>query len=267
METDKYLLRVRNVSKYFEMPAGAKNHALEDINMLVKYPEENGQVISILAPFGSGKTTLLRIIAGLEKPSSGEIIFKNKNYTPSFQKIIYIPEKPSSFPWLNVKQNLAFVSEINEKNDVEKNTGEIISLVGLNGYENHFPHNDSIGFRFRISLARALVVKPDVILIDDSLKKLDFETKEEIYHIINSAAVKLNTSFIYATTNISSAVKLSDSIFIMEKDPGFIFHELKIKKDYGKRLELTAGNFSAVKNEIEALFKSKNLVDEISFTI
>ncbi|MGB8318906.1 MAG: ATP-binding cassette domain-containing protein, partial [Ignavibacteriaceae bacterium] len=81
METDKYLLRVRNVSKYFEMPAGAKNHALEDINMLVKYPEENGQVISILAPFGSGKTTLLRIIAGLEKPSSGEIIFKNKNYT------------------------------------------------------------------------------------------------------------------------------------------------------------------------------------------
>ncbi|MGB8320612.1 MAG: hypothetical protein WCE54_20945, partial [Ignavibacteriaceae bacterium] len=174
---------------------------------------------------------------------------------------------PSSFPWLNVKQNLAFVSEINEKNDVEKNTGEIISLVGLNGYENHFPHNDSIGFRFRISLARALVVKPDVILIDDSLKKLDFETKEEIYHIINSAAVKLNTSFIYATTSISSAVKLSDSIFIMEKDPGFIFHELKIKKDYGKRLELTAGNFSAVKNEIEALFKSKNLVDEISFTI
>jgi ABC-type nitrate/sulfonate/bicarbonate transport system ATPase subunit len=267
LETDKYLLQVKNVSKYFEMPAGAKKHVLENINMSVKYSGENGQIISILAPFGSGKTTLLRIIAGLAKPSSGEIRYNEKIYNNSIQKIIYISEKSSSFPWFNVKQNLSFASEINKKNNVEKNIGETISLVGLTGYENHFPHNDSIGFRFRISLARALVVKPELILIDDSIKKLDIETKEEIYRLINNVAVKLNINFIIATTNISSAIKLSDSIFMMKKEPGFIFNELKLRKEPGKRLELTSNEFSVVKKEIEALFKSKNLVDEISFTV
>ncbi|MEJ2615322.1 MAG: ATP-binding cassette domain-containing protein [Ignavibacteriaceae bacterium] len=267
METEQYLLQVKNISKYFGMPAGAKNHVLGDINFSIKYSEEKGQVISILAPFGSGKTTLLRIIAGLEKPSSGEIIFIEKSYSPSLQKIIYIPEKPSSFPWFNVKQNIIFASEIIGKNKVEENINDIIALVGLTGYENHFPHNDSLGFRFRISLARALVVKPDLILIDDSIKKLDFETKEEIYHLINNVAEKLNINFIIATTNISSAIKLSDLIFMMKKDPGFIFHKLKLKKEPGKRLKLTADEFSVIKKEIEALFKSKNLGDEISFTV
>ena len=266
METEKYLLQVKNVTKYFEMPAGAKRHVLEDINISVKYPGENGQIISILAPFGAGKTTLLRIIAGLEKPTSGEVKYSEQNYTPSLQKIIYIPEKPSSFPWFNVRQNLTFAFEINDKNNTD-NITEILSLVGLTGYENHFPYNDSIGFRFRISLARALVVKPDLILIDDSIKKLDFETKEEIYNLINNLGIKLNINFIFATTNISSAIKLSDSILIMKKEPGLIFHELKLKKEPGRRLELSADNFSASKHEIEALFKSKNLVDEISFTV
>ena len=267
METDKYLLQVKSIAKYFEMPAGAKNHVLEDINFSIKYSLKNGQIISVLAPFGAGKTTLLRIIAGLEKPSYGEIIFNEQSYYPKLQKIIFIPEKPSSFPWFNVKRNLTFANEINEKNNFEKNINEIVSLVGLTGYENHFPHNDSIGFRFRISLARALVVKPDIILIDDSIKKLDFETKEEIYHLINNIAVKLNISFIFATTNISSAIKLSDSIYMMKKNPGFIFHELNLKKEPDKRLKLTADEFSVIKKEIEALFKSKNLVDEISFTV
>ena len=111
------------------------------------------------------------------------------------------------------------------------------------------------------------MVKPDIILIDDSIKKLDFETKEEIYNLINNLGVKLKSNFIFATANISSAIKLSDSIFIMKKEPGFIFHELKLKKEPGRRLELSADNFSDSKLEIEALFKSKNLVDEISFTV
>lgn len=267
METEKYLLQVKNISKYFEMPAGAKNHVLEDINLAFRYSKESGQIISILAPFGSGKTTLLRIMAGLEKPTSGEIIFNGENYNRSLRKIIYIPEKPSSFPWFNVKQNLTFASEINTKNNFDKSINEIIYLVGLAGYENHFPNNDSIGFRFRISLARALVVKPDFILIDDSFKKLDFETKEEIYHLINNVVIKLNINIIIATTNISSAIKHSDSIFLMKKDPGYIFHELKVRKEPGERLILKPGDISKIKEEVETLLKSKNLIDEISFTI
>ena len=267
MKTEKNLLKIQDISKYFEMPAGARKHVLEDINLSIKNSGETGQIISILAPYGSGKTTLLKIIAALEKPTAGEIIYNGENYIPSLQKIIYIPEKPSSFPWLNVKQNLIFASSLNAGNNIENNFDEIISLVGLTGYENHIPHNDSIGFRFRISLARALVVKPDVILIDDSLKKLDIETKEEIYHMINSVANKQNINFIIATANISSAIKLSDSIFLMKKNPGKVFHELKLGKEPGERLKLTLNDFTKAKNELETLFKSENLMDEISFTV
>ena len=268
MSTETDILLVKNVSKYFEMPAGARNHVLENIDFSVTQNSQAGQIISILAPYGSGKSTLLRIIGGIEKPSAGEVLLNNVNYKTSLQKIIYIPEEPSSFPWLNVKHNLMFASEINSNNGIEKNINNIISLVGLNGYENHFPDNKSIGFRFRISLARALIINPKFISIDDSLKKLDYETKEELYDVINLVANTLKITFILATTNISSAIKLSDSIFLMKKNPGSIFHELKLNKVEGKRLQIAGEKkFTAIKDEIESLFKSKNLIDEISFTI
>jgi ABC-type nitrate/sulfonate/bicarbonate transport system ATPase subunit len=268
LNTDTNILQAKNVTKYFEMPAGAKTHVLENISFSINSNHKDGQIVSILAPFGSGKSTLLKIIGGLEKPSSGEVLFNNINYKTSLQKIIYLPEKPSSFPWLNVKHNLTFAAEINSNNGIEKDINNIISLVGLNGYENHFPNNESIGFRFRISLARALIINPEFILIDDSLKNLDIETKEELYDVINLAANTLKITFIFATTNISSAIKLSDSIFLMKKNPGTIFHELKLNKEPGKRLQTIEGqNFSAIKDEIESLFKSKNLIDEISFSI
>ena len=266
IETD--ILQLKNISKYFEMPAGAKKHVLEDINLSIKNDKENGKIISILAPFGSGKTTLLRIIAGLEKPSSGEVLLNNISYKPSLQEIIFLPKKPSSFPWLNVKHNLDFISEVKSNKNIEENISDILSLTGLTGYENHFPDNDSIGFRFRISLARALVINPVFILIDDSLKSLDSETKEEIYDIINIAANTLKITFIFATTSISSAVMLSDTIFLMRKNPGSIFQELMLNKEPGKHLnKIDKKSFSAIKGEIESLFKSKNLISEISFSI
>ncbi len=268
METENNLLQIKNISKYFEMTAGARNHVLADINFKIRHNIETGQIISILAPFGSGKTTLLRIIAGIEKPTVGEVLYNNKNYIPSIRKIIYLPEKPSSFPWLDVKGNLNFASEIGSKNNHEQDINDIISLVGLSGYENHTPHNASIGFRFRISLARALMVNPAFILIDDSLKNLNTETKEELYNIINIVTNTQKVSLILATTNISSAIKLSDSIYLMKKNPGSIFHEIKLNKEPGKRLKLTGEkSFSAIKDEIESLFKSKDMMNEISFTI
>lgn len=268
MSSEKNILQVKNISKYFGMPAGAQNHVLEDINLHAENDSEHGQVISILAPFGAGKSTLLRIIAGLEKPSSGNVLLNDINYKPSLQKIIYIPERPSSFPWLNVKLNLIFALETGSNNNVEKDIDNIISLSGLNGYENHFPNDSSIGFRFRISLARALVINPKFILIDDSIKNLDTETKKEIYNIINLIADNLKITFILATTNISEAITLSDSIFLMKKNPGLIFHELQLNKEPGNRLKITTGNdFSSIKDEIESLLKSKDIAEEISFTV
>lgn len=268
MNTETDILQIKNISKYFELPAGARNLVLENLNLSIEHNSESGHIFSILAPFGAGKSTLLRIIAGLEKPSGGEVLYNYEEYKLSFRKIIYIPEKPSSFPWLNVKHNLAFAAENGLNNNIEKNINNIISLVGLTGYENHFPDDSSRGFRFRISLARALVVNPAFILIDDSIRNLDAETKREIYDIINIVANTLKITFVLATTNISEAIILSDSIFLMKKNPGLIFHELKLNKEPGKRLNIRKENgFSSIKEEIELLLKSKDLAGEISFII
>ena len=109
---------------------------------------------------------------------------------------------------------------------------------------------------------------PKFILIDDSIKNLDTETKKEIYNLINLIADNLKITFILATTNISEAITLSDSIFLMKKNPGLIFHELKLNKEPGNRLKITTGNdFSSIKDEIESLLKSKDIAEEISFTV
>ena len=268
MSTEKDIIQIKDISKYFELPAGARNLVLENINLSLERNSEYGKVLSILAPFGAGKSTLLKIIAGLEKPSGGEVLYNNENYKLSLRKIIYIPEKPSSFPWFNVKHNLTFVAETGSNNNIEKDIDNIISLVGLTGYENHFPDDSSKGFRFRISLARALVVNPSFILIDDSIKSLNTETKKEIYDMIGIIADTLKITFVLATTNILEAINLSDSIFLMKKNPGLIFHELKLNKVHGKRLNISGErDIASVKKEIEFLLKSKDLAEEISFIV
>ena len=245
-------LELQNVSKYFIGPAGSKFNVLEDISFLIETPDDKSNFISILASFASGKTTLLKIISALEKPDSGKVLLMKEPYIISSGKIPYIPEKPSSFPWLNVEQNINFVSE-NKTNDLK----ELIDSVGLTGYENHHPHNESTGFRFRISLARALAVNPNFILLDDPFKRMSSITKDEIYELLRLIQEKFKVSFILATTNIAEAVYLSNKIFLMKKNPGKIIEEIKLDAEtLGKKGLNSHDRFISLRNEIEKSFQA-----------
>lgn len=260
MNKNQTSLAVNNLTKFYSGIAGSKIHVLDELSFLINTGNEN--IISILAPFGAGKSTLLKIICGIEEPDSGEILLNKKKYSSCDSDIILIPEEPSSFPWLNVEQNINLALNLTNKNEYKIN--DLVSFAGLAGYEDHFPNNKSLGFRFRISLARALAVNPKIILLDDPFKKVDPETRKELYDVIKLISEKLNVIFILATTNISEAIYLSERIFMMKKNPGKIFNEMKLEKN---KNDIKDETFFSIRKEIESSFKLEKVINDASFSI
>ncbi|HSP87632.1 MAG TPA: ATP-binding cassette domain-containing protein [Ignavibacteriaceae bacterium] len=260
------LLKLESVGKTYSSEAGLNINVLEDINFEI-FSSESGTITSILSPFGEGKSTLLKIISGLIEPTSGKIYFNSSEK----KKIIpLIPENPSSFPWLSVKKNIEFGLNLSEEK--KYTLDDLISIVGLKGYEDHIPHNKSLGFRFRISLARALALNPSLILIDDSLKQMNKESREEIYFLLNEISSHQKQSrpigIILATTNLVEAIKLSTKIILMSKNPGRIIREIEIDKSDKPQLnDYRSEKFTMLKNEIENAFESLESLTTINYSL
>ena len=262
MVSKEIVLSISNLSKTFEGPLGTKKNLFEDINLSLVA----GQFKSLLAPQGSGKTTLLRIIAGLEKANSGEVDITDT--IPNPIKTAFIPSRPSSLPWLNVEKNIEYILNLISKNKDTKNIKELINIVGLTGYEKHYAHNKSVGFRFRISLARALAANPKIILIDEPLNNLDFESKKEIYHLLNDIHVKMDIAFLFATSNISEAVFLSDFILVLQKNPIKILKEIEVNLPPNRRIEIFQDElFDKIRSDVIQVYKSESDYSLHSLTI
>jgi len=236
------MIEIKNLSKEYSSDIGFRTVVLKNISF--KIP--GGKITSIIAPTGSGKSVLLKIISGLEEQTSGDVI------NPTEGKIIFIPSAPSSFPWFNVHDNVKFGLE---KWD-EKNIKELINLVGLEGYDTFHPDNKSLGFRFRIALARSLAHNPAVVILDEPFNQMDVQTKNEIYFLIRAINKIKNTSFLLATTNLTEALFLSDKIYLMKKNPGNIYSEIDV--DLPKERDETtffSDKFSQLRTQIENTFK------------
>lgn len=236
------LLKITNLSKVYTDQVGYRIHLLENVSAEIK---EN-EFISFLAPSGSGKTSLLKILAGLEDPTSGQVEnFKNK--------IIFIPTKPSSFTWLNVYENISFESSKNLEE-----IKNIINLVGLSGYEDHYPDNKSEGFRFRISLGRALAHNPKIVLIDEPFNNLNHVTRQEIYLMLRDIFIKTGITFVLGTTNITEAVFLSEKIYLMKKNPGEIIDDILINLPKEREIKIIDNaSFIKLRDEVEQKLKER----------
>lgn len=233
-------LNIKNLSKEFVDRAGYKKKLIQNISFDVSA----GNITTVLAPTGTGKSSLLKIISGLDSPTSGEVLKTGNG------KIIYIPSEPSSFPWMSVQENILLALE--KKEDVKK----YISLVGLEGYGEHIPDNKSLGFRFRISLARALALKPAVIVLDEPFGKMDPITKGEIYNLIHKINKNEKQTILLGTTNITEAIYLSDKIVLMKKDPCEVLEEIEVNLSAERSLELLDKvEFNALREKIEKIYK------------
>ncbi len=239
---NQQILKLENISKVYTDSVGYKIHLLENISIEIP---KNG-CSTILAPKGSGKSSLLRIISNLEKETSGTI-------KKIAKRVVYIPSNPSSFPWMNVQDNIEFGLE-NTKDDVSG----FIEFVGLKGYEDHYPHNKSEGFRFRIALARVLANNSDVIVIDEPFTNLNSVTRQEIYLLMRKVIVETDVTIILGTANITEAIFLSDKIYLMKKKPGEIIDEIKIDLPVdGQDNLLESKDFIKYRNSIEDIYQNK----------
>jgi len=167
---------------------------------------DESKITSIVAPIKSGKTTLLRILSGLETSDSN---------TQKIPLSFYVGSEPQSFPWMNLKQTIQFANPKTDTSQIKL----IAEQVGLEGYEEHFPNNKSLGFRFRIVLAAAIAKQSSIILLDEPFSMMDERTKNEIYQLIIDINKKLNIGFVLGTSNLGEAVLLSDEIILLKNLP------------------------------------------------
>jgi len=208
-------LSVNGLNKTVTKFDDVKQTIIDNLTFNIELKQDSVNVI--LAPNGKGRLHLQLILSGLENTYTGKVSWN----TTSEIKTVYIPEQPSSFPWLNVKENveLGLVNFNLSKEEKETEVKKLLNLCGLEWYDSHFPHNNSYGFRFRISLARALALKPDVVFIDNSFSLADAQTRQELCSLLFEIAKTNICRIVYTTSSISEAATLSDDILILGKSP------------------------------------------------
>lgn len=224
------LLEVKNVSKKFLFPGKKEIYVLKDINFDIK----EGEIVSILGPSGSGKSTLIRIIAGLIKPDEGVVLYRNKVVTDVNPGVSIVFQNFGLFPWLTVEENvlLGLTSKDMSIEEKKQRALKVIDTVGLDGFEKAYPKELSGGMKQRVGFARALVVEPDILLMDEPFSSLDVLTAENLKSDLLELWIgnKIPTkAIVLITHSIEEAVYISDRIIIISKDPGKIVEEIEVK--------------------------------------
>ncbi len=173
-----------------------------------------GQRLVLLGPSGAGKTTFLRIISGLEEPSSGVV--------NSFdQKIGFVFQEPRLIPWRSIKNNLLFV---NQNGDHK----QILDRLRLTGFEDYLPSQLSGGMKQRVNLARALITRPDLLILDEAFSSLDLRVKASIMEDINQLWLENKFTIIGVTHDLKEALYLADRIIILSSRPSQIIEEIRV---------------------------------------
>lgn len=218
-------LVIDNVSKSFISRTGHTLPVLQDINLTVNEEE----FVALVGPSGCGKSTLLNITAGLLAPTSGSASFTHlpQGHVPR-TGIVF--QETGLFPWRSVYDNIAFGLEAMgvPRQEQKDRINHYINLVGLTGFEKALPHHLSGGMRQRVGIARALVINPDLLLMDEPFSALDAQTRTIMQEELVTLWDKTRLSTLYVTHNIQEAVMLADRVVLLSRLPGKISRILNI---------------------------------------
>ncbi|MDX1836068.1 nitrate ABC transporter ATP-binding protein [Legionella taurinensis] len=223
------IIALENCRKSFKKASAQDLLVLEDVNFKL----QEGEIVALLGKSGSGKSTLLRIIAGLVPPSSGTVTYRGQPVTRPVPGIAMVFQSFALMPWLTVLENVELGLEAQGVGREERRQRAIdaIDIIGLDGFESAFPKELSGGMRQRVGFARALVINPDVLLMDEPFSALDVLTAENLKSDLLELwqEKKTNTNGILLVThNIEEAAMLADRIVIFGSDPGYIRAELQV---------------------------------------
>ncbi len=223
------LLQVRGVRQSYHKDSTADLVVLDNVDVSLR----SGEIVGLLGRSGSGKSTLLRIIAGLLTPTGGEVTWRGRALHGPADGVAMVFQSFALFPWLTVQENVELGLEALgvPRAEREKRGEEAIDLIGLGGYESAYPKELSGGMRQRVGLARALVVHPDLLLMDEPFSALDVLTAEtlrtDLIDLWSEGKLPVK-SILMVTHNIEEAVLMCDRILVFSSNPGRVASELRV---------------------------------------
>ncbi len=219
-------LSVRNLVKSFDNGEGARTKVLEGISFDV----QEGEFLSILGPSGCGKTTLLKIIAGLLEPDSGEILIDDKKVDVGHNKVGYIFQQESLFPWRSVRQNIEFGLQVQHTppETRKKLVDSILELVGMTDLQDNLPHEISGGQARKTEMARSLVTSPEILVADEGFSNLDAQTRNYLQEEFLRVWKETGSTVVFVSHNVDETVFMSDRILVLSNIPAKIISEYEI---------------------------------------
>jgi NitT/TauT family transport system ATP-binding protein len=223
------LLQVSNCRQAYHKDANADLVVLDGVNLSLR----EGEIVALLGRSGSGKSTLLRIVSGLLRPTSGDVTWRGRKLDGPADGVAMVFQSFALFPWLTVQENVELGLEARGvvRAEREKRAEGAIDLIGLGGFESAYPKELSGGMRQRVGLARALVVHPDLLLMDEPFSALDVLTAEtlrtDLIDLWSDGKLPVK-SVLMVTHNIEEAVLMCDRILVFSSNPGRVASELQV---------------------------------------
>lgn len=226
------VIELKNINQVYYDQKTKKDHVvIKDLNLLIEDKPGKGQFVCVLGRSGCGKSTILKYIAGLQQPTSGEVLFKGKPRTKD-TKVGMVFQKYSSYPWLSVIENVGFGLKLAgvDSDERRKKAQEMIGVVGLTGHEHKYPAELSGGQQQRVAIARSLLCNSSILLMDEPFGALDISTRLKMQDFLADIWRKAlqDMTVIFVTHDIPEAVYLADEVWIMSANPGQIHERVHI---------------------------------------
>ncbi|MBQ0131626.1 MAG: ABC transporter ATP-binding protein [Comamonas sp.] len=243
-----------HLNKVYQTQDGTSITALQDVNFAVP----QGQFLTVVGPSGCGKSTLLRILAGISSPTSGEVRINGTPSTAPQQNIGVVFQAPVLLPWLNILENALVPAKV-QKRDLKEATERakhFIDMVGLSGFEKKYPKELSGGMQQRVGIARALVNKPEILLMDEPFGALDAMTRETMNNELLRIKEKSGATIMLVTHSIPEAVYLGERVVVMSPRPGRVTEIMDLQLPANRDLSII--NSSEFGHYVSAIRSSLN---------
>jgi NitT/TauT family transport system ATP-binding protein len=247
------IIQLQDVSQTY---SNGKDYILKDVNFLVEDKPGQGQFVVILGASGCGKSTLLRYIAGLQSPTSGQVLLRDKPVRASGIRAGMVFQQYSSLPWLTVLENVELGLDFQrvEAKERRRRAQEMLELVGLAGHEQKYATYPTLsgGQLQRVAIARSLMSNPEILLMDEPFGALDINTRLQMQDLLEDVWLKFQPTIVFVTHDIEEAVYLGDDIYIMAANPGRFAHHISVDLPFNRNREVKhSAKFNDIVREVE----------------
>lgn len=249
-------LEARRIQMEYERADGSRVRAIDDVSLEIG----KGEFVSLVGPSGCGKTTFLKIVNGLIPPTAGRILLQGRELVPSARDRAMVFQEASLFPWFSVARNVGYGLECQgvKGADIGGRVQPFIDMVGLSGFEKHYPHELSGGMQQRANLARALVVDPQVLLMDEPFASLDAQTREMMQSELLDIWSKTGKTVLFITHQINEAIYLSDRVIVLSARPSRVLDDIRIDIPRPRELSVKrSAPFLAIEDRVWRLIESQ----------